>query len=546
LEIVPQRFSFSKDLTIELLFRDQHLSVNKENNCTTFYYTPNGEANRSFSVRIQKNLVSLDSPLHGCYTPYIYFAPNVIYISERLSYIKEKCRIEINEELIPEFICYGHLVPPVTLIKNLQIVPFNCTVEIFINYDAKVECNYLYKNFSHEEYDKYSDNDTKKTEKFLLDSFKTIDLEKSVFLLSGGMDSGVLYKLMKNNIHQYTNTWSTSYPFFDQRGDIEKEYAISASEYLGVQKHNHIATTTRDYFKSLLQTVKITEEPNCFNQTPLFNMLFKNIYEYEENLGCVVINGMGADCILGTGFHRKLFALEKLKIGLPIIHGVINRILNKVCPQYSSIIRYKDVIKYKSNINDYHHILWDFNNRRDYRFTDELFKEIPKHSSRLDILNRIPEHIDLLSKFTYIDLFAEMSISQRQWGRLSSEYGGGGVFFPFLDSSVVQHMFNYSWDVKLKEHKKLLLDVGRKLGISEEILLRSKSGMSVDPNSNLNIYNSFISIIRKNIKSDFDDIYDSHASLKTKLTLTNFLLWKHIVVEENDLDELFFDIDNKL
>ena len=204
-----------------------------------------------------------------------------------------------------------------------------------------------------------------------------------------------------------------------------------------------------------------------------------------------------------------LFNFFKKKNGIPY------RIFNKVFPQYSKVFSQDDIFKYCKSIHNYDHILWDFNNRRDYKFTDKLFNGMPKHLSRLDILNRFPDELELLDKFTYIDIFAEMSISQRHWSKLSYHYGGGGIFFPFLDKNVVQQAFNHSWSLKLDEHKKLLLEVGRKQGLGDDILLRSKTGMSVSPLHNLDTYNSFISIIRHNIKSDYNEIFDSNASLKT-------------------------------
>ena len=129
--------------------------------------------------------------------------------------------------------------------------------------------------------------------------------ENSLFLLSGGMDSSVLYKVLEANGCKPSQTFSTSYPWDDK----EKDYALSGASYLKCNDHRHIDFSLTDYFCNMVDTTNLQDDICYFNQTPLLCAIFK--YAKESNIYFdSLINGMGADCFLGTGYERRAYAVE--------------------------------------------------------------------------------------------------------------------------------------------------------------------------------------------------------------------------------------------
>ena len=114
-----QKLAWMKGYSINLLFNNQYFYVDciDDNTTTTYHYYPNKYNKTGFSISIKQKRIIIKCPFNAGYTPYIYILSNECIISDKLSSISDNYRLEVNEDLIPEFICYGTLVAPATLIK---------------------------------------------------------------------------------------------------------------------------------------------------------------------------------------------------------------------------------------------------------------------------------------------------------------------------------------------------------------------------------------------------------------------------------------------
>lgn len=497
-----------------------------------------------YVLHFKDNKLVIETRFDSGATPFIYIKNNNIVITENISLLTNHFKLSVDYENINEYIRYGYLVSPKTLVNNLTNTPLNCETTINVNSDNKINLSYNYKKLKHGDKSYLDDSDTMKFQNKLYEACNQQSNSDSIFLLSGGIDSSVMYQLMKNYHQPYNRTWSTAYPFFGKVGNIEKEYSISGAQLLGAeQNHHHVQTTPAEYFNSIIEATLIIEEPIHFNQTALFNILFKKIFSNKINKNKIVVNGMAADCLLGTKFHNRLKASSErilwkiFRTSSPWEISILSRLLNRYYKNYS------DILRSQYNINDYNHLIWDFNNKRDYSFTNKYFGLNKTHDSRLDIFNRIDDKNNLLNLFTYIDLYGEMALSSQRWTKISKHYGGGGAYFPFLNQSIIEHTFNYDWDVKLKSKKRLLVELGAQIGVNQLILTRPKTGMSVNPKENLEKYLLYIKIIKDYCYDEkLSNIITNEASLKTQLVFVNFLLWKYLVIDRNNKKHLTQEI----
>jgi len=392
-------------------------------------------------------------------------------------------------------------------------------------------------------YKQHSSDLTKNLEELLLQALDQNMNGESMFLLSGGMDSSVLLKLMSLNGLTPKATYSTSYPFIDKRGDVEKKYALEAAEYLDISEHIHVSCSISDYFISLIDASVAFSEGVYFMQSPLMLNMFnkaatdlKNrIISNENDEFFTVINGMAADCMLGTGYHRRIFNAYNLHQYLKLISklGALNclpsrvsALLNKIMP-IREMIDYYDLCQSKLSAKN---MIWKFNHHRNYKliFANNVESRIRSFD---DEIQQCKNDLDLL---THVDMRFEMIRSQQEWNAYIKfcTSDNSKVYFPFMDGAIWHFLQSIPWEYRLKEHKKVLLDLGRKLGLDDQFLLKPKTGMSVHPDNALKEFTAFFKCIDAIHKPP--RIEECQNSIKPKLNV--YRVWLSILINENLVD----------
>jgi asparagine synthetase B (glutamine-hydrolysing) len=384
---------------------------------------------------------------------------------------------------------------------------------------------------------------TKTLEELLLQGIDQSMNGESMFLLSGGMDSSVLLKLMSLNGLAPETTYSTSYPFLDKRGDIEKNYALEAAKLLNISEHVHISCSMSDYFISLIDASIAFSEGVYFMQSPLmFNMFNKAAADLnnrdtqnKNDKTFTVINGMAADCMLGTGYHRRIFNANNLhkhsklisKLGaLNFVPSRVNSLLDKIIPM-REMLDYYDLCQPKSSAKN---MIWKFNHHRNYEliFANNVESRIGSFD---DEIQQCENDLDLL---THLDMRFEMIRSKQEWNAYikfcTSE--NSRVYFPFMDSDIWDFLQSIPWEYRLKEHKKVLLDLGRKLGLDDEFLLKPKTGMSVNPNNAIKEFKAFF----KCIDAIHEPPHIEKCQNSIKPMLNVYRTWLSILINEDMVD----------
>ena len=169
--------------------------------------------------------------------------------------------IQENTDVLPEFFVYRFVMPPNTLYKDIFQLFTGDQLQIKIE-NNKATISGISHYIPPEPEDKNNINHIiEQTYNYLNNSVKTLDpLNKKIsVLLSGGLDSSILFKICQKNFKTDT-TFSTGFPFEDPKNNIEKEYSLSAAN-LFKTKHLFLDMTSEDYLHGFLEAISKAEVP---------------------------------------------------------------------------------------------------------------------------------------------------------------------------------------------------------------------------------------------------------------------------------------------
>jgi asparagine synthase (glutamine-hydrolysing) len=244
-----------------------------------------------------------------------------IFFSSSFSLLIQLLPFKINHEAIYSILKYGYAPPPLTLSKDICIIPPSHYVIVDI---AKNEI--LYYNFFKFCFSEEHGFNLKKLDKTLDAISEMLSGMDSCLLLSGGVDSTLLAHKMRN----WSNGNLRSYFLAFGKKDPELPFAEEASK----SSNSKLDITYMD--KSRL--VEIIDEIASFYDHPFKDasviptyFLMKHIVDKGEK---IVIDGTGADGCFGF----ETIALEKLWMFMYILPKIVKR-------QISSIYSYSGIWK---------------------------------------------------------------------------------------------------------------------------------------------------------------------------------------------------------
>lgn len=220
---------------------------------------------------------------------YYTIEDNILHLSSDIKNFSHRLIDKVNYDVFNEFITYGYVFPPATLIKNVYRLPVFSHLEInCYNGILIADLKYDFINKSEKKFKDISSN--------LLESSK--NNEKVSLLFSGGLDSTILAKVFSKKIINY---YATGFEFEDC-DYIEKEYAKSAVESLNID----LLYKTYDFNELLIllpEVIFYTEIPLNHIQTLLLYKLLRDIPSKEK----IILNGQGADALFGTTAQYKYY-----------------------------------------------------------------------------------------------------------------------------------------------------------------------------------------------------------------------------------------------
>jgi asparagine synthase (glutamine-hydrolysing) len=497
----------------------------------------------------EKSLSIFRSTLSGRPVYYHLNPEGEFFCSTHISMLRKAgVRIKENRKVLPEFFVYRYIMPPSTLYKDIWQVPAGSQIKVRIsrgvmNVQESNEFRPLELGNSHESHQ--LETISARTLDLLNRSCKRLKpLNGNVtVLLSGGMDSSILCKICQD-LFNIDKTFSTGYPFENATENIEKDYALSAARAFGV-RHEYYGARSQDYLHGFLEAISIAEEPLHHLQSVMLYLLFRNGLPDDKN---ILVSGLGADGIFGSGMHSYLFSRTKharwvqLFSGYPVIN--ILTVLSQITGKGRSIVKRLYVNRAsRAPLSAVDHIVWQAGKYGDEQWVCDYFSV-----SRKDILRKRIDALSAYKQFPILDLMSTLSflgsgsVTQAIWSKLGEAHQKI-LFYPFTDGDLMKYIFSIPWDTKLLESKNILRGVGGLLSIPDHIISRPKSSFGIDEKrwaKRDGVFEPLVPLAakvfdEKEIRSN--QVVEHHKAM-TFWNILNYSVWKRLWINGESLEVL--------
>lgn len=298
--------------------------------------------------------------------------------------------------------------------------------------------------------------------------------DRIALLLSGGLDSSILFKLCQNILGVNT-TYATGYPFEPQESNLEWQYAATAAEAFN-STHTYCDVSANEYLSAFIEAISVAEEPLHHLQSVLLYEVWKS--RLPENKDVVIV-GQGADGLFGINLQyslrrhdRKIF---RVLAGHPLssVVDVVTRGIGRR-ESWKNVCRTIEALKVP--LDDPHHLIWKLGAFGSEQWVINYFnvrrEEIVRGRWNYVKLFHERSIYDLLS---ILDFFGDVATTEAIWWKLG-ENARRVIIYPYNDDDLVSYTYAVPWCIKLKEPKNILRIAARRLGVPEFIIRRRKSG----------------------------------------------------------------------
>lgn len=464
-----------------------------------------------------------------------------VCISTRISLLREHgIPIRENKNVIPEFFVSRFVVPPNTMYENIFQLAAGQKIKIIFGKNlVKTVTRSSYippKSKSYNE-SSHKDHYSAKLIKLLTEDLsKIFEYDKDASLISGGgLDSLVLAKV-GIRLDMVQQTFSTSYPFLDSKKDIEKKYALTAADALGISQ-KYFETTTGKFLESVIHCIAIKEAPIQWPQTAMLYLLFSKCVPKKSQ---IIVSGYGADGVFGG----SVYTLNTL---MPFIKILSFLRLSKVCVRVLGLFKKDGTIISKSLKRDFdspQNAIWHYTSYGDRQWVCKTFgvskKEIIK--SRLNAIQELKDH-SIFDIMSFLD-WVEGTETQASWNRLA-ESTGKQLFFPFVSKKLVDFCFTIPWSLKLRKPKYIIRCAARELQVPNCFITRKKTGFGLEPYVNLwarpgGIFTPFLRICREYFTDDeIRELQTGNQSKAATLwSMIVYSIWRKIMIENVPVSKL--------
>lgn len=486
----------------------------------------------------------------------IYYYINSIgefYCSTHILMLKKAgVLLRENISVLPEFFAFQRIASPNTIYRDIKRIAFGtklyirvkkekCIIEKIIKYNP-----FVIKSENYEE--SYQiDKIIKQVNYNILQSIRHLKpySKRLAVLLSGGIDSSILFTMCRNTFG-INDSYSTSSSFIDSCDDVEKNYAITAAEAMRSENFFYRSDGKR-YLHELIDLILIAEEPTIRPQCVMLNALFKNGIPKNKD---IVVNGTGADIAFGLEKQEEIYniikyrTINKLLSLMPVL-SMLEGTAKFTKKGYGFISRLKIFKDFYIPIEDPDNKIYSSIINMDWicKYFNVSKEDII--SSRYEIFKAFSEN-PIYDRYSILSLIINEMNSNSNWSKIA-ENNSKIIYYPFLDSELLNNAFSIKWEIKLKEHKSILQAVARDLGVPEFIIKRKKSGFVskidkwgvkggiLDP-----LANFALRYFDKNVINNFQ------TQPWPYWILLVYTIWKRLLIDNEPLDLLHGELDDLL
>ena len=458
--------------------------------------------------------------------------------------------IEENIDALPEFFIYRYVMPPNTLYKNINQLSLGCQLQLYIeNGKCVIRSINIYNLAAENQNIKSIFDGSKKVYEYLNESILQLSPYKDeiAVLLSGGLDSSLISKICRDNFALKTS-YSSGYPFEPPWSNVEKKYAFSAAEALGIN-HHYYEPDSQKYLRGFLEAISLAEEPLHHLQSVLLHLLWKN--EIPKN-NKIILCGQGGGSVFGSNYsfylneHRNEmpFRLMFTKPGINIL-----RIISTIAGKGEQLV---DIINKSTSeflLSDPKNPIWSWMGYGSKNWVCNYF-----HVNEEDI---IKERYNFINRFcnrsindiwSLYSLFSDEDMTLSIWSKLG-EGNNKIIYFPFYDLALLNYVFSIPWKIKLQQPKDILRkEIGRQSNIPEFILTRPKSSFGISSRfwaKKGGIFEPLVPLASK--------VFDEKEMRKMQSTdpkkamtfwnILNYSVWKRLCINNEPLEVLLEELE---
>lgn len=487
---------------------------------------------------------------------YRFDSSKQLYCSSHIGLLRQAgVPIRENARALPEYFVYNYVSPPRTMYEGIAQVPCGGRITVSVH---KEGCALTGQDSLDLPLPTRSAAATEaacdETLALLEQSFSLLKpaAQQTAMLLSGGLDSSVLFRLAQRHLGT-DDSYSTGYPFQSEYENLEKEYALTAAQAFG-SRHCYHEVTSEDLQHAIVHSIARAEEPLLFIQPAMFLLLFDKGLPAEKE---IVVSGQGADALLGLPTHHNLAWSENRNPFLTALaRGPVLSLAQRFCRDTLENRRRLERLSYINRLSrpfsDPQHVLWTFGSFGNEDWVCGHFGVTPEDivEGRYRSLEKFKDRsiYDLVSILAF---FSEIPARKNVWSKLAA-VRGRTVFYPFNEESLVRLLFSLTWDTKLADAKVILQGVARRLDIPDFIIDRPKSGFGVRPRQLAEIggvLEPLVPLAWKVFDARLLNALRESTGPKMPHTFwnaVNYAIWKRICIDNEPADALIAEMTSEL
>jgi asparagine synthetase B (glutamine-hydrolysing) len=479
-----------------------------------------------------------------------------LYCSSHISLLRQAgVPIRENARALPEYFVYNYVSPPRTMYEGIAQVPCGGRVRFSLHEggcalagEELLDLPLPVKGPA------ATEAACDETLALLEQSFRFLEpaAQRTAMLLSGGLDSSVLFRLAQRRLGM-EESYSTGYPFQSEYENLEKEYALTAAQAFG-SRHRYHEVTSEDVQHAIVHSIARAEEPLLFIQPAMFLLMFDDGLPAEKE---IVVSGQGADALLGLPTHHNLSWSENRNPFLAAlarepVMSLARRFCRDTLENRRRLERLSYINRLSRPLSDPQHVLWTFGSfgNEDWvcghfgvRWDDIVegrYRSLEKFKDR--------SIYDLVSILAF---FGEIPARKNVWSKLAARRGRT-VFYPFNEESLVSLLFSLTWDTKLADAKAILQGVARRLDVPDFIIDRPKSGFGVRPRQVAEVGGILEPLVPLAWKVfDASSLRAMRESTAQKMPHTfwnavNYAIWKRTCIDNEPADALIEEMRSQV
>lgn len=452
-------------------------------------------------------------------------------------------KIQEAPDSLPEFFIYRFVMPPRTMYRDIWQLVAGSTLTVSLKNDT---CQVSVEPFHWPESDGARvplEEVSLRTLDMLTESIRGFcpDREGMTVLLSGGLDSSILYQLCRR-LYGLDETYSAGFPFENPENNSEKAYALSAAEAMKAS-HRYFEFTTNEFLTGLIQGISAAEVPLHHLQSVLLYMLFDRIPREKK----VVLSGLGADGIFGPRMNWYINRLNMPFMQLLLLPFRALPAGWRGSNRISRLLRTED--RLHRALDDPDNILWtlgaygsrawvrDYFGVRDQGIIGGRYETVKSLAGR--------SMYDIISLYTFL---GSGSVSKAIWNKLGEDRGKA-VYYPYCDENLLQYAYTVPWSVKLAHSKNVLRKAAEHISVPDFIINRPKQGFGITADKwgeKDGVFEALVPVCAKVF--DIREIRRMQSAEPEKAmtfwNMLNYALWKRLCIDDEPVDDLVDELSN--